>query len=377
MAIEFSNPKPLYQQVVTEIRSHISTGQLKPGDSVGSHHELVKEYNVSLITIKRALSDLISQGVLYSRVGKGTYVAEKKVDVDFGENKTIGLVLKNLENPFFSKILTGIDKRASESNVNLLLSSTSDQLGQEDKLIQHFLDLGVSGIIVASISHIYHPSSAIQNMHKNNYPYVVVSYLEDEEYNHIGVDHNKGGYIATEHLVKIGYRKIGYINSEKGNILGNVRKDGFMRALQNNNLSFNEKYVYQLPKLNGMTYYEYGYEVGRQFLTQRDRPEAIFSYNDLIALGFEKAFLEQGLSIPDDIAIIGYDNIKRGVIAQVPLSTVNQPTQKIGCEAVDFILKKLSGKAVKPRTILKSNIIVRDSCGAKIKKNVSSTANLL
>ncbi|HID39531.1 MAG TPA: GntR family transcriptional regulator [Calditrichaeota bacterium] len=365
MTIDQLNPTPLYKQIVDDISQKILDGILKPGDNVGSHQELANKYNVSLITIKRALTELKSRGLLYSRVGKGTYVSAQRSDVNFSQNKIIGLVLKNLNNPFFSKILESIDKKASESNINLLLSSTADNIAQEDKMIEHFLDLGVSGIIVASTSHLYHPSAAIKRMHTNNFPYVVISYLQDKEYNHIGSDHEKGGYLATEHLVKLGYKKIAYLCSELGNILGNLRLKGYQRALEDYGIGFDENLIYRLSRQGEWSYLDYGYELGQSMVASSNLPEAVFAYNDLIAIGFEKAVMKAGLQVPDDIAIVGFDNIKRGTVAAVPITTISQPTDEIGKRAVEFIIAKIQDLPVINRIILEPALVIRDSCGAR------------
>jgi DNA-binding GntR family transcriptional regulator len=105
MSIDFTKPEPLYKQVVDNIKQKIRKGVLKPGDRIGSHSDLVREYKVSLITVRKALSELINEKILYSRMGKGTYVADRPRVVDFSEHVNIGLVLRDLNNPFFCRVV--------------------------------------------------------------------------------------------------------------------------------------------------------------------------------------------------------------------------------------------------------------------------------
>ena len=90
----------------------------------------------------------------------------------------------------------------------------------------------------------------------------------------------------------------------------------------------------------------------------------MFVYNDLSALGFERAVLDKGLRVPEDVAIVGFDDIKRGVVAPVPLTTIHQPTDEIGALAFEYLVRRIEGEEVPVRTILKPSLVVRDSCGA-------------
>ncbi|MFQ6618159.1 MAG: LacI family DNA-binding transcriptional regulator, partial [Fidelibacterota bacterium] len=170
--------------------------------------------------------------------------------------------------------------------------------------------------------------------------------------------------LATEHLIKLGYERIGYVNGEEGNLLGELRKKGYLRALHRYKKSFNEKFIFRL-RLHGEWYdYKSGYEIGEQFSTLSERPDAMFVFNDLSALGFERAILDQGLKVPEDVAIVGFDDIKRGVVAPVPLTTVHQPTNQIGALAVETLKKRIEGGETPVRVLLKPDLIVRKSCGA-------------
>jgi len=368
LSIDSKKSSPLYQQIVDDIKTQIRSGALHVDESVGSHSELSHNYGVSLITVKKALNELINLKYLYSRVGKGTYVSSNTEEIDFSAQLTIGLVLRDLKSPFFSRIVESVEKYASEIGCNLLVSTSSNSRDKETQQIKNYINLGVSGLILPSITHDTHASKLVRELHSDNFPYVVVAYSEDKKINYIGVNHEKGASIATEHLISLGYKRIGYINSEIGYKLGEVRKKGFLRALEHNGQIFNEDFHYRLVQRGGWHDYESGYDIAKYFISQADRPDAIFAYNDLAALGFEKGILENGLSVPDDVAIVGFDNIKRGVIAPVPLTTIHQPANEVGRLAIKMILKKIRGEVVKNRIILKPELVIRESCGAQIKR---------
>ena len=372
MGIDHRNPMPLYIQIADDIRSKIYSNHLKEGDSIDSQRALALKYDVSLITVKKALDNLRQEGFLYSRVGKGTYVDKRKPSVDFSKNKTIGLVLRDLKDPFFSLIVHSAEEKASEKGYNLLISNTSNRVKKEEQQITHFRRIGVNGLIIASMSHLWRATSTILKMHEENFPYVVVSYMEDPNIYYVGTDHEQGAFMATEHLIKLGYKRIGYINAEEGNLVGELRLKGYSRALQQYEKPINKNLIVRM-KFNN---YQSGYEIGRQFSTFSVKPDAVFVYNDLSALGFEQAILEQGLKVPDDVAIVGFDDIERDQYAPVPLTTVQQPTDKIGAIAVDKIISRIGKQRTTIHTLLRPKLIVRDSCGVKLTSVPETGSNI-
>lgn len=369
MSVNSANPEPLYVQVANDIKAKIASGVLKAGDQLATQSELADQYSVSLITIKKALSDLSREGAIYARAGKGTYVASRTNRVDFTKLKTVGFVLRDLESPFFSKILSGVEKELASEKYNLLLSSTAGKDDREDMMIQHFLEIGVSGLIIASMSREYIASPIIRRLHRESFPYVVVSYVADEDISYVGTDHEEGAFLATQHLIKLGYKKIGYVNAvngERGSLLGDLRKMGLLRALNQYKIGYNPQYEYRYQLRGEWDDYQSGYELGLEFFASSNRPEAIFAFDDLSALGFQKAVLDKGLRVPNDVALVGFDDIRRGVTAPVPLTTIHQPLAEIGGLAVDTLLRKITGQPVQTRRILKPTLVVRESCGAKL-----------
>lgn len=371
MAIDLNNPQPLYIQIANDIKAKIASGKLQVGDRLTSQNELVNEYSVSLITVKKALADLNREGVIYSRVGKGTYVANRANHVDFTKLRTIGFVLRDLESPFFSRILPSAEKKLSEKKFNLLLSSTAGIAEKEESMIQHFLEIGVNGLIIASMSREYIASPVIRKLHEENFPYVVVSYMVDEDISYVGTDHEEGAFIATQHLIKLGYDRIGYLNGihdEGSSLLGELRKKGYLGALSRYGIVYNSEFEYKFRLGGEWNDYESGYKIGLQFVDSSNHPDAIFAFDDLAALGFQKAVLDSGLRVPQDVAIVGFDDIRRGVTAPVPLTTVHQPLAEVGEIAVDILFKRITGQPVQNRRILKPTLIVRESCGAKLRQ---------
>ena len=367
MGIDFRNPLPLHKQIHQDLVNNIQVGNLKVGDKLKTQYELVKKYDVSLITVKRALSDLINEGILFARVGKGSFVARLPSKIDHKKHLTVAYILKDLDNPYYQNIVSSIESNLSNNDCNMMLYSSDNRRDREEQKIRYFIDMGVSGLILGSMSHIPFTSSLIKELHEKQFPFVMVSYTDDPSICFIGTNQEKGGFIATEHLIKTGYSDIGYVNGEEGNLVGEARKRGYVKALNENDLPVNENYLYRI-KVNGKRDdFKSGHDVGVEFCDRSDRPRAMFVYNDLSALGFINALAKFGLKVPEDVAIIGFDDISIGRSSANRLTSVRQPTDMIGKLAVKNLLKMIHGEI--PDTPLNRSLnpelVVRESCGAK------------
>lgn len=378
--IDFNDPTPLYEQIEKVIKNKITKGELKPGDQIGSHHELSKVYDVSLITVKKALSNLVKDGILYTRIGKGTYVSEqRKTKIDLMKHKTIGLVLRDLKHPFFSMIVHSVEERAYALGYNLLLSSSSGNVEKEESQIAHFRSLGVDGLIIASLNLEYRANDYIRKLHEENFPYIMVSYMHDPDYWYVGLDQELGGYMATEHLIKLGYKSIGFVHVGKGNLLCEVRKNGYYRALMEHDIPYDSDKIFYPSKNQKdieMDRFKLGYEFGKEFTKMDNRPDALFLYSDLVALGFMQSVNENGIKVPDDVAIVGFDDIEIAKYAAVPLTTIQQPADTVGRLVVEIIQKRIDGYDIGNRTIIKPKLIVRESCGAAKRNNTEKFQSL-
>lgn len=364
MAVDLKKPAPLYLQIAEDISAKIGARTFHIGDQLGSQQELSREYRVSLMTVKKALAHLAHQGWIYSRVGKGSYVARQSLEPQPVIHRSIGIVLENLRSVFFSMIVQAVEEAAYSQGYNVLVSDSSGQTEREERQIHHFRKIGVSGLIIASLRHVYHATPTIQMLYREGFPFVMVSYMDDLEIPFVGTDHEEGAYMAAKHLLSQGYERIGYVNAERGNLVGELRKKGFLRALHEVERDMDPRFHFRIQVHGVRDYFQGGYEVGRRFVqTPGQRPDALFIYNDSTALGFEKAVLEAGLRIPEDVAIIGFDNIEQGEYAAVPLTTIQQPTARIGAQAFDVLIKKIEGKEVEPRTVFMPGLVIRKSCG--------------
>jgi LacI family transcriptional regulator len=362
LSIDPGAAMPLYQQVAADIRKKIISGEMPVGTQLLPHREMAVEYGVSIMTINKALSGLVSEGILHSRVGRGTFVAVRPAPHGVRVGGTFGFVLRDLNSPFFSLVAHAAQQRADAVGYGLLFSSSSNRLDREDEQIRRFRSIGVNGLIIVSMSRTYRISEPIQELHDAGFPYVMVSYTEGENIPFVGLDLAKAGYLAGQHLLEQGRRRIGYVGDRFGSIMCELRGRGLRRALEEQGLSLGA-FQFEYPFEGEWNDYKSGYAVGEQVAALDEKPDAMFVFNDLGALGFEDALLDRGIRVPDDIAIVGLDDIELAARARVPLTTVKQPVDRIGELAVDTLLARLGGEHRPTRQLLEPTLIVRQSSG--------------
>jgi DNA-binding LacI/PurR family transcriptional regulator len=364
VSIDPSAAMPLYQQVAADIRQQIIAGTMPVGTQLQPIRELATSYGVSIITIHKALSGLVAEGILHSRVGKGTFVAVRPAPHGVRLGETLGFVLRDLSSPFFSLVAHAAQQRADAVGFGLLFSSSSNRLDREDEQIRRFRDLNVNGLIIVSMSRTYRISEPIRELHDAGFPYVMVSYTEGDDVPFIGMDLDKAGYVATQHLIAMGRRRIGYIGDSFRSIMGELRGRGYRRAMREQGLPQEAAFQFEYPFEGEWNDFRSGYAIGEQVAAVADKPDAMFVFNDIGALGFMEALLDRGVRVPDDIAIVGLDDIELSARARVPLTTVRQPVDRIGQLAVDTLLARLRGEHPPTRQILPPSLVVRRSSGA-------------
>jgi DNA-binding LacI/PurR family transcriptional regulator len=365
LSIDQGASTPLYQQVALDLRRKIMSGQMPVGMQLQSHRALAVSYGVSIVTINKALSGLVSEGILHSRVGRGTFVAVRPAAAGPSrDHETLGFVLRDLSSPFFSLVAHAAQQRADELGYGLLFSSSSNRMDREEEQIRRFCDLGVNGLIIASMSRTYRISEPIRALHERDFPYVMVSYTAGAEVPFVGMDLAKGGYIAARHLIDNGRRRIGYIGDKFGSIMCELRGSGYKRALEEDGIPILPELQFEYPYEGEWNDYRSGYTIGERVAVMAEKPDGMFVFNDLGAIGFQDALLDRGVRVPEDVALVGLDDIELAGRARVRLTTVRQPVNRIGSLAVDTLLARLRGERTETRKILEPELVIRDSSGA-------------
>jgi DNA-binding LacI/PurR family transcriptional regulator len=337
------------------------------GSRIPPHRDLASQYGVSIITINKALSGLVSEGLLHSHVGRGTFVMVRPASITgIAAPSTIGFVLSDLSSPFFSLIAHGAQQRADNLGVGVLFASSSNRHDREEEQIKRLLSLGVHGLIVVSMSRTSRLSETLEALKDSRFPFTMVSYTVGDDVPFIGIDYERCGYEAGRHLLDCGYQRFGYLIDRKGSLNGELRMGGYRRALAERGIEIDEQFVFEHEIEGEWNDYVSGYAAGKKLAAMPQRPDAMFCFNDLGALGFEDALLDNGVRIPEDVAVVGLDDIELAGRARVPLTTLRQPVNEIGARAVDTVLARVRGENPPARQLLPPELVVRSSTTAAV-----------
>jgi LacI family transcriptional regulator len=373
--LDSNAPVPLYQQVAADIRRKIVSREMPVGSRIPPHRDLATQYGVSIITINKALSGLVSEGLLYSHVGRGTYVMVRPASTSgIAAPTTIGFVLRDLSSPYFSLIAHGAQQRADALGVGVLFASSSNRVDREEEQIRRLLALGVHGFIVVSMSRTSQLNESVQALHAAKFPYVVVSYTVGDDVPYVGGDLDAAGYMAGQHLASLGFRRFGCLIDKRGSPNGELRMGGYRRALEEAGKHIEEEFIFEHAFSGEENDYRSGYAAGEVISRLERRPDAMFCFNDLGALGLEDGLLDSGLRVPDDVAIVGLDDIELAARARVPLTTLRQPVNEIGARALDTVLAALRGESQPTRQLFKPELVVRASTVASVPADSDTAA---
>jgi len=280
--------------------------------------------------------------------------------------KTFGLVITTIANPFYNELAQGIETTARGLGYNIIFCSTHSDLSIEKQSIDMLRSKGVDGIIFSS-AHMGDPN--IVELAEEGFPIVLVNRrtyhpVVKAKVDYVGVDNILGGFLAVEHLIKLGHKRIGMIGGSSESSVGFERLEGGKKALTIYGLEPMAGYF-----LDGNFLKESGYRGAMKFLKMTDPPTAIFATNDYMALGAYQAVIEEGLKIPEDIALVGFNDIEFTAMKGIELTTIGQKKYEMGTIAVKTLVEKIEGKKTGPseEIILEPELIIRKTCGFHLK----------
>jgi len=333
--------------------------------------DVASRAGVSITTVShvinktRYVSDDLIDRVQKAMVDLDYYPNSLASGLRSGRTKTIGLVIPDISNQFFAEISRKIEDKGFEYGYSVILCNTDDDSEKEKNYIDVLIAKQVDGILFISAGD---SSSNLRKPKEFYTPIVVV----DRDINEINadivlVDNSNGGYKATKYLIELGHRRIGCISGPSQTTPSAQRISGYKRALEEANLSID----YDLIKL-GDYRYPSGEKAMQELLMHAQPPTAIFACNDMMAFGAFRAVYNLGMKIPDDISIIGFDNIPLSQAVYPPLTTIEQPIFELAELVVNLLIEKIKfresktrmidGKTYSKRIMLETKLIKRDSC---------------
>lgn len=271
------------------------------------------------------------------------------------KNKTIAVFVPNLDNPFTIEVLAGIQKSLELSNDNYIVLITKEYDYKIEYYINLVKDLNIDGIISLSA---FQSKKTIDKL-KNIYPIVMCSEnLEIDNVSYVTIDDVNAAFKTINYLIKRKRKNILFINSSLNHKYARKREEGYKKALKANNIEFNEQLVMHLPVIN----YNLAYTQILAYLKNYNDMEAIFAVSDVYAAAAVEAVKKIGKKIPEDIAIIGFDNTFFSTMVSPKLTTVSQPMEEIGFQSSEILKEEISNQSLYSRKIvLDTNLIIRET----------------
>ncbi len=270
----------------------------------------------------------------------------------------IGLIVSDISNPFYAELARGIEDRALKHEYHVIFCSTDETLEREQRYAEIMRETGVEGLIFASVRR---EDPVVEKLIEEHFPVVMVNRrLRAELGSYVVLDNRKGAYLLTRHLVGHGWSKIAIITGPSHFSTGFERLEGYKEALLEAAIPLHEEFVCRVQFSR-----EAGYRSARELLAGRERPEAIFGGNDYIALGVMDAARELDIRIPEDLALVGFDDTDYA--RRMQLTTVSQRKYEMGELAVQRLVEMIehgSRDGYAHRIVLEPRLIMGQSCGS-------------
>ena len=278
---------------------------------------------------------------------------------------TAGIVVPDLNNPFFPALLKGIEAALWEHEYNVVLSDTNYDPEKEEAAIRGFLSRRVDGLIISPQGRST-VTPWFAELAESGLPVVYLTKMEPAKVNAVFADDMGGAFAMTRHLLALGRRRILYAGNRLSAWANAERVAGFTAALDEAGVGEADRLL-RLAEGNSI---ESGHRIMRDAIAAGDRPDAVFAFDDIMALGVRRALGEAGLRVPADVALAGFDNIDLSALPEIDLTTVDIPKLELGREAAALLLRlmdKRPGDAngVGTNIILETRLVVRGSCGAR------------
>ncbi|NMA18698.1 MAG: LacI family transcriptional regulator [Clostridiaceae bacterium] len=316
---------------------------------------------VSCSTVSRALGDFkgtnadvrkrihkIAKELGYDRNGLARSLVTR-------QTKTIGLLLPDLTNPFFIAILSAMETIANEAGYSVLISCSFWDQKTEQEELNVLLESRVDGIF-------FYPCARLEKGKVANIrvPLVVSGQQSSRfpEISFVNIDHHRSLVLSVHHLVECGYKKIAYFGGNAHSPTAHVRLNAFKDAVRNQKMPMSDIEISE-----GEYSIKSGYDRGLNTLDSKSPPDGIICGDDLIALGVMQAASELGITVPDDLGIIGYDDVLYAALPQIMLTTIRVPCEEIGSVGMKLLLRLMSGtkKKLGMQVLLFPELVIRNT----------------
>jgi LacI family transcriptional regulator, galactose operon repressor len=275
---------------------------------------------------------------------------------------TIGLIVNNIADPFYPEIAKGIEEKANELGYSLLLCNTNRSLKGEKRSLNTLRAKSVDGVILTTVT-VDDPH--INPLIEERFPFVLINRLSmdpelENKMDYVVLDNHACGYTAVKHLYRLGHDRIAVITGALNTSTGMMRTRGATRAMKDFGMDLDDDMVVECGYIR-----ENAYEAAHRLLEIKNPPTAFFAQDDHMALGVREAVISKGLKIPEDIALMGVDDIDTASLTGVDLTTISQKKYAMGVMGVEILINKIekNRSGMVNKIVLEAELIRRRSCG--------------
>jgi DNA-binding LacI/PurR family transcriptional regulator len=335
--IDRNSPIPQYFQLQTWLIEQIEQGIYKPNDKIPTEAEINQVTGLARATIRQAVQNLVNMGYLERKKRLGTFVLDGTLDID--KKTIIGMIIPDIRSGYAPELARGAEDEAAKNKHSLILCNTDDLFTSAEIHANRLSDLNVSGVIfIPTAASDAKNRQIIEKLIFKNIPVVLADRtIPDLNVDHITTDNFQGAYTLTEYLIQKGHRKIAITLSTLFST-ERERLRGYKQALLDHNLPVEESII----MTDNSPFIERRYHTyAKKILDSKKDITAIFAGHDRIALQFYLAAKELNIKIPDQISLVGYDDLHYTTIA---LTTMHQPIYEMGVESMKLILARIRGE---------------------------------
>ncbi|MBQ8638296.1 MAG: GntR family transcriptional regulator [Lachnospiraceae bacterium] len=354
-----------YSRLADELKKKILDGVYRPGEKIPSENELAADYQISRHTVRKALDLLTREGYVYAEHGRGTFCSE--LAHRGKDSRNIAVVMTYLSDYIFPRVIQGIDQVLTENGYSIILKNTSNSRTVEARCLEELLQKDIEGLIIEpSKSDIFCKHGTLyEKLDQNGIPYVFIQgcFAQMEDKPQVRMDDYMGGYLVTRHLLDLGHQNImGIFKAD--DTQGRERHRGYVAALQEAGIFYNPELVVWFHTEDRASK---PVSAVREIVARRKLADGVVCYNDLTAMKVIKTLEEEGLRVPDDISVTGYDNSFIAENFRIKLTTIAHPHEKLGETAAALLLDLIRGQSENAvrQVVMEPELIIRESTRAK------------
>ncbi|MDV6031956.1 MAG: GntR family transcriptional regulator [Phycisphaera sp. RhM] len=374
-----------YKQIANELLAEISAGKYQPSGRLPSEAQLVERFKVARPTAARALRDLQDQGLIERRAGSGSYVRNTRAPID--STRQLGLLVPNLAGTEILEVICGNLARLARIHDYGLIWGSRDSVGdsvasvgdavasagdaetiaikEADSLCQQYIDCDVRGVFFAPIEHNDRKDELnlrlAERLHQAGISVILLDrdlsgFANRSEFDLVGIDNFAAGYTIADHLLKLGCKRLSFLSEPLSAPTASVRIAGVREAIRVHGCNIAKNFVHECVADD---------ENFVKMLQGKRDTDAILCASDRVAATLMQSMTKAGVSVPHDLRIVGFDDVKYASLLSVPLTTMRQPCREIAAVAFRAMLDSIEERDIPPRSyVLPARLVVRESCGA-------------